>query len=102
MRFVILCMFVCECFCCLMRLFVLFVMYCVMLCGLSFCVCCRCLCVLYQILLCALLVMCDVMLCGLCWRVTFLLFSVFVCLFVIDCVLLSVFFGVVFLMCVCV
>ena len=39
-----LCVFVCECFCGLMRSFVLFVMYCVMLHGLSFCVCCRRLC----------------------------------------------------------
>ena len=45
MRFVIVCVvvFACECFCCLMRLCAVLVMYCVMLYGFVS-VCCRCLC----------------------------------------------------------
>ena len=57
--------FVCECFCCLMRACVLFVMYCVMLYVFFVSVCCRCSCdVLLKVCLCALLVMYGVMLYG--------------------------------------
>ena len=45
MRFVFLCVVVCECFCFLVRLSIVFVMYCVMLYNSCWGVLCLCLCV---------------------------------------------------------